>query len=366
MKASSTRLLRSPLAAFLSTATVLIAIWIAAGPNSAAEIRGDAEYYLDLWENPRAPTVPPFTYRVLTPWLARLSGLDAFWGFAVVTIVGLAVAGVLLWAVVLRDRPPPQAWLALGLFVMSPAAVFSLADHYLVDAVAYAFLAGVLFLLQRNRPTLAAVVCVTGLLAKEPVLFAAPIVLLFAVMARARAAIVVLLGGAPALYLILHRTNLIANGAGREFPYFTEDNLGWVISSQGGALRAMLIALTVGFGPLAVAAAFAWRRTGPVLRLWALLLIPFTLAVLIAGDWIRMLAYAAVVFVPIAAQRAWSTTGAAFTLAAAAVSSIAVQKMSESWLQVLAGAAVIALYAVLTPQTWRSTSYVGPITNSGA
>jgi hypothetical protein len=60
--------------------------------------------------------------------VAQLTGLDAFWAFAVVTIVALAVAGVLIWAVVLRDRTPRQAWLALGSFVVSPAAVFSLAD----------------------------------------------------------------------------------------------------------------------------------------------------------------------------------------------------------------------------------------------
>ena len=59
----------------------------------------------------------------------------------------LAVAQVLLWAVVLRERRPRQAWLALGLFVVSPAAVYALADYYLVDPVAYAFLAGVLLLL---------------------------------------------------------------------------------------------------------------------------------------------------------------------------------------------------------------------------
>jgi hypothetical protein len=43
-----------------------------------------------------------------------------------------------------------------------------------------------------------------------------------------------------------------------------------------------------------------------VLRPWPLLLIPFTLAGVIAGDWVRMLAYSAVVFVPIAAQYDWS------------------------------------------------------------
>jgi hypothetical protein len=343
-------LLRSPLAAFLSSVVVLTAIWSLAGPNSVTEISGDARYYLDLWREPREPTAPPFTYRVLTPWLARLTGLDAFWAFAVVTIVGLAVAGVLIWAVVLRDRTPRQAWLALWLFVVSPAAVFSLADHYLVDAVAYAFLAGVLLLLQRNRLTLAAAVCVAGLLAKEPVLFAGPIILLPAVKARARAAMALLAIGAPALYLIIHRTNWIANGPGREFPYFTEANLNTVVSNQGGALRAILIALVVGFGPLAVAAALGWRSTAGVLRLWALLLIPITLAVIIAGDWIRMLAYSAVVFVPIAAQRAWSRAGAILTLGATAVSAIGVQKMSESWLQVLAGAAIIALYAILAPR----------------
>jgi len=333
----------------------LTAIWIAAGPNSVAEISGDARYYLALWREPREPTAPPFTYRVLSPWLARLSGLDAFWAFAVVTIVALAVAGVLLWAVVLRDRTPRQAWLALGLFVVSPAAVYSLADHYLVDPLAYAFLAGVLLLLHRNRLTLAAAVCVAGLLAKEPVLFAGPIVLLLAVRTRAWPAIVVLLTGAPALYLVIHRTNWIANGAGREFPYFTEGNLGSVISNQGGALRAGLIALVVGFGPLAVAAALGWRSTASVLRLWALLLIPIALAVVIAGDWIRMLAYSAVVFVPIAAQYEWPPAGAALTLGATALSSIGVQKMPESWLQVLAGVAMIALYTILAPRRPFST-----------
>jgi hypothetical protein len=328
----------------------LAAIWIAAGPNSVAEISGDARYYLDLWREPRAPTAPPFTYRVLTPWLARLSGLDAFWAFAMVTVLGLAVAGVLLWAVVLRDHTPRQAWLALGLFVVSPAAVFSLADHYLVDPVAYAFLAGVLLLLHRNRLTLAAAVCVAGLLDKEPVLFAGPIVLLLAMRARAWAPIVILLAGAPALYLVIHRTNWIANGAGREFPYLTEGNLSSVISNQGGALRAILIALVVGLGPLAVGATLGWRSTAGVLRLWALLLIPITLSVVIAGDWIRMVAYSAVVLVPIAAQRDWSPAGAVLTFGATAVSSIGVQKMPESWFQVLAGVAIIALYTVLAPR----------------
>jgi hypothetical protein len=344
------RLLRSPFAAFLSAVLALAAIWAAAGPNSAAEITGDARYYLALWSHPRAPTAPPFTYRVLTPWLARLSGLDAFWAFALVTIVGLAVAGVLLWAVVLHDRTPRQAWLALGLFVVSPAAVYALADHYLVDPVAYAFLAGVLLLLQRDRLTLAAAVCVVGLLDKEPVLFAAPVVLLLAVRARAWAPVVILLVGAPALYLVIHRTDWIANGAGREFPYFTEGNLNSVVANQGGALRAVLIALVVGLGPLAVAAALGWRSAAGVLRLWALLLVPIVLSVVVAGDWIRMLAYSAVVLVPIAAQRDWPTAGAALILGATAVSSIGVQKLPESWLQVLAGVAIIALYAVLAPR----------------
>jgi hypothetical protein len=331
----------------LSAVVALTAIWTAAGPNSVAEISGDARYYLALWREPRQPTAPPFTYRVLTPWLARLSGLDPFWAFALVTIVSLAIAGVLLWAVVSRDRTPQQAWLALGLFVVSPAAVYSLADHYLVDPLACAFLAGVLFLLCRNRLALAAAVCVVGLLAKEPVLFAGPIVVLFALRARAWPAIVVLLTGAPALYLVIHRTNWIANGAGREFPYFTEGNLSSVVNHQGGALRAILIALVVGFGPLAVAAMLGWRSSPGLLRVWALLLIPITLAVVIAGDWVRMLAYSAVVFVPIAAQDEWSPPAAALTLAATAVSSIGVQKMPKSWLQVLAGAAIIVLYTVL-------------------
>jgi hypothetical protein len=128
----------------------------------------------------------------------------------------------------------------------------------------------VLFLLQRNRLKLAAIVCVAGLLAKEPVLFAAPIVLLLAVRSRARAAIAIILAGAPALYLVVHHTNWIANGAGREFPYFTESNLHSVISNQGGFLQAILIAVVVGFGPLAIAATLAWSSATGLVRVWAI------------------------------------------------------------------------------------------------
>jgi hypothetical protein len=347
---------RSPLAAFLAAVVSMSVIWVAAVPNAVADVTGDGPFYLDMWSRPWEATAPPYTYRVLTPWLVRLTGLDAFWGFALVTVVGLAVAGVLLWAVVLRDRTPRHAWLALGLFVFSPAAVYYLADDYRVEPVCFAFLAGVLLLLQRERLTWAAVVCVLGLLDKEAVLFAAPIVLLQAVRARAWSAAAVVIAGAPALYLVIHRTNLIAQGAGLEFPYFTAGNLAAVVRQQGGAvLPALLIALLVGFGPLAVAAALGWRSTGRVLRLWALLLIPIVLSLVIAGDWIRMLAYAAVVFVPIAAEREWTGAGATLALAATAVSAIGVQKMNGTWMQVLAGAAVIAVYAILVQRAPFST-----------
>jgi hypothetical protein len=354
------RLVRSPIAAFLSAVVVMTLIWVAAEPNAVADVTGDGPFYLAMWSRPGEPTAPPYTYRVLTPWLVRPTGLDAFWGFALVTIVSLAVAGVLLWAVVLRDRSPRHAWLALGLFVFSPAAVYYLADDYRVEPVAFVFLAGVLLLLQRERLTWAAIVCVVGLLDKEAVLFAAPIVLLQAVRARAWAAVAVVLVGAPALYLVIHRTNLIAHGAGREFPYFTVGNLEAVVRQQhGDLLLALLIALVVGFGPLAVAAAVGWRSASDILRLWALLLIPFLLSLIIAGDWIRMLAYAAVVFVPIAAEHEWTITGAALTLGATAVSAIGVQKMSGTWLQVLAGAAVIAVYALLATRRRFSARPLG-------
>jgi hypothetical protein len=356
-----TRLARSPIAAFVSAAVVMSGLWVAAKPNAVADVTGDGPFYLAMWSRPGEPTAPPYAYRVLTPWLVRLTGLDAFWGFALVTVVGLAVAGVLLWAVVLRDKTPRHAWLALALFVFSPAAVYYLADDYRVEPVAFAFLAGVLLLLQRERLTWAAVVCVVGLLDKEAVLFAAPIVLLQAVRARAWAAVTVVLVGAPALFLVIHRTDLIAHGAGREFPYFTVGNLEAVARQQHGELLlALLIAVVVGFGPLAVAAALGWRSASSCLRVWALLLIPILLSIVIAGDWIRMLAYAAVVFVPIAAERDWPTAGAALTLGATAVSAIGVQKMSPTWLQVLAGAAVIAVYAILVTRRRFSAQPLGP------
>jgi hypothetical protein len=55
-------------------------------------------------------------HRVLTPWLARLSGLDAFWAFAVVTIpIALSVVvaddwmiRMLAYAAVVLSRSPPS------------------------------------------------------------------------------------------------------------------------------------------------------------------------------------------------------------------------------------------------------------------
>jgi hypothetical protein len=352
-------ILRSPLAAFCVAAGVLTALWAAAGPHPVSQISGDAPFYVAMWRDPSESTSPPYTYRVLTPWLVRLTGLDAFWGFALVSIVSLALTAALLWAVVMPGYGLGHAWLALGLFVFSPAAVFSVADHYRVDALAYAFLAAVLLLLHRNRLTFAAIMCVCGLLAKEPVLFAAPIVLWLAWRARAWAAVTVLVVGAPSLYLVLHRTDLIAHGAGREFPYFTAQNLESVVDHQGGVVRAMLVAVVVGFGPLAVAAALGWGTAGRLEHLWALLLIPFTLSVVVAGDWIRMLAYAAIVFVPLAAAYPWSRAGAVLTLGATAMSATAVQKMHGSWPQVLVGAVIIAVYAALVRQPRFSTPPIG-------
>jgi hypothetical protein len=218
---------------------VLTAIWVAAGPNSAAEISGDARFYLACGGT-RAPTAPPYTYRVLTPWLAHLTGLDAFWPFAVVTIVGLALAAVLLWAVVLRDRTPRHAWLALGLFVVSPACS------------------------TRNRSCSPRRSCCCS------------------PCGRARGRPSSWSSSAPGAVPGPPPHRLDRHGGGHEFPYFTASNLDLVVGYQGGAVRGILIALVIGLGPLAVAATLAWRSAAALLPLWALLLIPITLAVVIA------------------------------------------------------------------------------------
>jgi hypothetical protein len=89
------------------------------------------------------------------------------------------------------------------------------------------------------------------------------------------------------------------------------------------------------------------------------------------GEWIHQLhddylspdagaampAYAAMVLVLIAAQRDWRPAGAPLTLGATAVSSIGVQKLPESWTQVLAGAAIITVYALLAPRRPFATDH---------
>jgi hypothetical protein len=204
---------------------------VAAGPKAVADVTGDGPFYLALASQPGEPTAPPFTYRVLTPWLVRLTGLDAYWGFALVSIVGLAVAGVLLWAVVLRDRTPRHAWLALGLFVFSPAAIYYLADDYRVEPVAFALLAGVLLLLQRERVTWAAIVCVLGLLDKS---CSPHLSCCCRRCGREHGRPWPWSSRAPRRCTWSSTGRTIAHGAGREFPYFGPDNLDAVFRHQQG------------------------------------------------------------------------------------------------------------------------------------
>jgi hypothetical protein len=100
----------------------------------------------------------------------------------------------------------------------------------------------------------------------------------------------------PALYLVIHRTNWVANGAGREFPISPK-----ATSARSSAIRGVR----------------RERRPGS----------------------------------------ARHPPAASLTLGVTAVSSIGVQKLPESWTQVLAGAAIIAVDTVLAPRRPFATDH---------
>lgn len=121
--------------------------------------------------------IAPFCWRVLNPLLVKLLPFGVQAGFTVTNIAGLWVAGVLMF-LVLRSLAFSFRLSLLGplLFASMPFAMkFNLFNFWLTDALAFAFIAGAFLALVSGHDLVFMAVMAVGALAKESVLFVAPL-----------------------------------------------------------------------------------------------------------------------------------------------------------------------------------------------
>ena len=170
----------------------LLAIWLRTSKllpsNSWWSFPADHHVYLYMAQHPVGQfRVAPWSWRLLEPWMVQASRLPAQVGFEVVTFASLWLTGVALYAVCRRLNFSVRlsAYGVVLFFGLSYAVKFNVYDFWLTDPLAFLFTSlGVLAALDRRRLLFAACLA-AGVLAKESVIFVAP--LYFSLNVRTRA-----------------------------------------------------------------------------------------------------------------------------------------------------------------------------------
>lgn len=129
----------------------------------------DSFVYVAMAERPGVFTVAPWGYRVLTPWLVRALPGGPVKGFRQVTLGGLFVASVLVFAFLRRlGHGEAAALLAAAAFAFSGAAGETVHYPFLAEPLCIALMAALLVALEAGAGTgVLALVLVLGALAKE-------------------------------------------------------------------------------------------------------------------------------------------------------------------------------------------------------
>ena len=169
---------------------------------------GDHHIYLFMSEQPVGSLhLAPWGWRILNPWLAGLLPGSEQFGFQVVCLVSLIVCAVCVHRTCLVlgfDRR--LALCGFLLFIsLSFATKYVMFDFWLADPLAFAFVALAVLLAVEQRPLGFAICLAVGVLAKESVLFAAPLLYTFGAERPLdrRAMRRVIVATAPALMVLL-------------------------------------------------------------------------------------------------------------------------------------------------------------------
>ena len=257
---------------------------------------GDGADYVRMARDPGVFPEAPEGYRILTPWLAGAvpGGVDA--GFDVVTVFGLALAAGLLYLFVRRAAGDESAAItAVLLFVASGACAGAVRNPYLVDPLAFAFVAGGFFLIFERRWLASAATIACGILAKDTVLFLILPALLVGLCCRPHARWRQLLAVAAvplAVYALLHGTPIVFANRGHHSYIADIRGVFRYERTEIGLARAPVQAFLYSFGALWVAAALSLRRVDCRWRASASYVLPVVASMIIAADWPRVLGFA--------------------------------------------------------------------------
>jgi hypothetical protein len=170
--------------ATLASAAAVAILWYRTdlktmGTAAFADPGWDRHLYIELAR--RAPfdfRLAPYCWRVLAPWLAKALPLGLQASFQTVTVVALVAGGLAVYALIraVGFSKTHGALALLLLFGIGWGPKFQVSDFWVPDATAFAFTVVALLLAARRQLVAVAVVMAAGVLAKESVLFVAPLV----------------------------------------------------------------------------------------------------------------------------------------------------------------------------------------------
>jgi hypothetical protein len=353
-----------PLAVFVGSGVLLTAALPLLVERHQATT-GDGAFYVHMARDPGLFVDPPWGFRIMTPWLVSVLPGSTELGFEIVTVLALALATALLFALLRRTLTEQAAWWGVVFFLVSGPAVAGLSDPFLVDPLAFVCVIAGFSLAFARRWLWLALVLGVAVLAKETALFVAGVGLLVGLRCPPRARwwqLGTVVAAPVIVYLLLHRTSLVFSHRW-EHSYLGEVRR--VIPyerAKVGLARAPIQAVLYSFGPLWVALVAGYRHLG---RRWRasypyLLLVLSGLAV--GEDWPRLLGYAFPVVVAAAAATPISNMRRTVLAAAVLLDTAVFEALPSSPAKqaALLVAFAAGALAILGPRTGAAAAHATP------
>lgn len=138
----------------------------------------DHYYYIEMATgHPAGERFAPFEYRILNPLLASVLPFEISVNFTILNLAALTFSGVIFYYMLkAADFSKPQSVIGLLFyFSLGWAVRFNIYDFWITDPLSYAFTAAALWSILTKKDLAFALLLAAGVLAKESVLFVAPL-----------------------------------------------------------------------------------------------------------------------------------------------------------------------------------------------
>lgn len=302
--------------ATLSAAIAAIAV-LGGGPG------GDGTSYLAMAQHPGLNAGAPYVTRVLGPLLVWIIPTDAATGFRALAAVSFALAAMLLYWFLDGLTGSRQRAVGGVLVFLAGTSVGNIEDPFLLDAISYCFVIGILLAAARERWWWLVILAPLALLTRDAIVaLVLPGVAVFAAgRRRARVPLAVAAATVAVVWILLNKTSLILGYVPPELNNFSRGNIKHVLDYEralGGVPKVAISSVLFVFGAVWLVPALdatairrhRWAIAACASGIAAILLAPFV------TDWTRALAYAfPLVCVGVALHPREPVLGAAISLA---------------------------------------------------